>query len=87
MDLSSILTGVITAIAVPLVLYLFGLLLPRERTFGFGYKLGRLLTKLGQRRIGRDWESIEDRIQATVSDFVDGVYQGLDSDESKLAKN
>jgi len=87
MELSSILTGVITAVAVPLVLYLFGLLLPRKRTFGLGFKLGRFLTRFGQRRIGPKWENIEDRVQATVADFVEGVYQGLDSDDVETAKN
>jgi len=87
MNLTAILIGVIAAVAVPLVLYLFGLLLPRKRTYGLGYKLGRLLTTLGQRRIGRKWESIEDRFKATVADFVQGVYEGLDSDDAKIATN
>ena len=78
-----LLPGVIGAVVVPLMLYTFGLLLPRERTYGFGYQAGRMLSSFGQRKIGiRKWEKIEDRIQSTVADFVNGVNAGLESDDT-----
>ncbi|HHE46842.1 MAG TPA: hypothetical protein ENL08_03960 [Bacteroidetes bacterium] len=87
MDWSSILTGVVGVVAVPLVLYMIGLLLPRRRTFGWGYRLGKLLTAFGQRRIGPGWERIEDRVKGTVADFVEGIYAGLDADDGGTAPN
>ena len=73
---------------IPLALYLIGLVLPRDRTYNLGYKVGRFLTLLGQRKLGaKKWERLEDRIQATVSDFIDGVYAGLGSDEVEAAKD
>jgi len=87
MDWNSILTGVVGAVAVPLALYLISLLLPRKRTFGWGYKMGRMMTALGQRRIGPGWERIEDRVKGTVADFVEGIYKGLDSDDAEAAKD
>ncbi|NQU05890.1 MAG: hypothetical protein HQ568_07340 [Calditrichaeota bacterium] len=80
--LDHLLPGVIGAVGVPLMLYMFGLLLPRERTYEFGYQAGRLLSSLGQRKIGvRKWEKIEDRIQSTAADFINGVNAGLESDD------
>ena len=84
MDWSTILTGAIGAIGVPVALYLFGMLLPRKTTFGWGYKIGRALSKLGQRKFGKNsWEKIEKRIATTVNDFIEGVYSGLDSDDKE----
>jgi len=81
--LSPIIPGFIGAVGIPLVLYLISLLLPRKRTFDWGYKLGCFLTRLGQKKIGARWERIEDRVKSTVADFVEGVYKGLDSDDAK----
>jgi len=82
MDFSAIIPGLIGAVGVPLVAYLFGLLLPRKVTHGVGYKLGSLLSALGQKKVGKfAWEKVEDRIQSSVDDFVQGVQAGLDSDD------
>ncbi len=83
--LDHLLPGLIGAVAAPLALYMFGQLLPRERTYGFGYWAGRMLSSFGQRKIGiRKWEKIEDRIQSTVADFINGVNAGLESDDNKV---
>ena len=77
-----LLTGLIGAVAAPLVLYLWQLLLPRQSTKRWGFRLGRLLTLFGRQKVGvKGWESLEDRLKSTVSDFIEGVYEGLDSDE------
>ncbi len=79
--------AIIGVVTPPLLSYIIGLFLPRRRTYGWGYQVGRILTRLGQRRIGAGWERIEDRVKATVADFVEGVYDGLDSDDAKAAKS
>ena len=82
--MSHLLPGALGVVGAPLALYIFGLLLPRERTYAIGYKAGRILSGLGQRKIGfRKWEKIEDRIQEKVSDFINGVNAGLESDDAK----
>ena len=49
------------------------------------YWAGRMLSSFGQRKIGiRKWEKIEDRIQSTVADFINGVNAGLESDDNKV---
>ncbi|MDP8239245.1 MAG: hypothetical protein P9X24_09150 [Candidatus Hatepunaea meridiana] len=81
--LNPIIPGLIGAVGIPLALYLFGLLLPRKRTFEWGYKVGCFLTKFGQKKLGASWGKIEDRFASTVADFVEGVYKGLDSDDAE----
>lgn len=79
-----LLPGLIGAVGVPLLLYLFGLLLSRDRTYGLGYKAGRFLTLIGQKKLGqRSWDQLENRVQATVGDFVDGIYAGMESDDAE----
>lgn len=78
-----LLSGLLGAVAAPMLVYLVGIFLNRNNTYSLGYKIGRLMTRLGQRKIGKGWEKLEDRIKSTVADFVDGVYAGLDSDDRK----
>jgi len=82
MDWSLILHGAIGAVGVPVVLYLFGLLLSRKTTHAFGFKIGKLTSGFGQKKVGGSWDKIESRIQTTIQDFVDGVKDGLDSDDA-----
>ena len=72
-------------VGVPLVLYLMGLLLSRDRTHKAGYKIGRFLTLLGQKKVGGGWEKIEDKAKTTIADFIEGIYEGLDSDDNEEA--
>ncbi len=81
--MNELLIGLIGAVGVPLVLYLWQLLIPRKNTKGWGYRLGRFLTLFGRQKVGvKGWERLEDRLKSTVGDFVEGVYEGLDSDEA-----
>ena len=83
--ISLILPGLVGVVVVPAALYLIGLFMPRRITYSFGYRIGRLLTGFGQKRMGHDWEQLEDSMKSTVSDFVEGVYEGLDSDDPQTA--
>ena len=63
--------AIIGVVTPPLLSYIIGLFLPRRRTYGWGYRVGRIMTGLGQRRIGAGWERIEDRVKATYRDNYD----------------
>jgi len=75
--------GMLAMVAVPAVLYLAGLLLSRERTYGWGYRMGRLFMTLAI------WErmkpvtngKIKDRICNTLTDFFSGVVDALSGKE------
>lgn len=78
-----LISGLLGAVAAPMLVYLVGIFLNRKNTYAMGYTVGRLMTGFGQRKIGKGWEKLEDRIKSTVADFVKGVYEGLDSDDRK----
>ena len=81
--MNELLMGLIGAVGVPLILYLWQLLLSRKSTRRWGFRIGRFLTLFCRQKIGvKGWEKLEDRLKSTVGDFVEGVYEGLDSDEA-----
>lgn len=75
--------GLAGAVGIPLLLYVWGLLLPRESTFRWGRTVGSFMSRFGRQRIGvKGWEKFEDRFQSTVADFAQGVCEGLDLDDA-----
>lgn len=82
--LSFVIPGLIGAVGIPLILFVWQALLKRERVKKWGYRIGRFLSKvLGQKLGAAGSEKVEGRIKSTISDFIDGVYEGLDEDNVK----
>ena len=79
--MNEFLIGAIGAVGIPLALWLIGIALPREKTHKWGYNVGRFVTVFLRQKLGKQGEKIENRMQTTVADFMDGVYEGLDSDD------
>ena len=71
--LSNLLIGIGIA-SIPTVI---GILLPRKKTYGLGVKIGTLFSKLLREKVGK---RVENRIEKTLIDFSEGLYQGLRSD-------
>ncbi len=80
--MSEILTGLAAPIGVLLLTFGWGLFMKPKKVKGWGIALGRLASGFGQKRIGRkNWEKVEKKFQGTLSDFIDGVQEGLNEDD------
>ncbi len=70
--------SLISALGTPLLLFFWQSLLKRELTEDWGRRIGKLLTVLFRQRLGvAGGNSIRDKFQSTVEDFVNGLRQGL----------
>jgi len=49
-----------------------------------GYKLGKLLTERGKALMGEDFDNIEDQIQAKIPFLINGLHNGLNSDDDGI---
>lgn len=77
----AIIPGLIGAVGVPLALFLWQLLLKRHRVKNWGIRVGRLVSRVLGQKIGvSGGEKVEQRIKSTVSDFIEGVFEGMDED-------
>ncbi len=84
--MNEILIGLAGAIGIPLFGFTWGLFMKPKKVKGWGVRLGKLASALGQKKVGRKgWEKIEKRFQGTLSDFMEGIQEGLDADD-KLRK-
>ena len=81
MDWHSILISAVVVVGVPLVGWLWGLLLPRKSVRAWGVRLGKVMSAFGQKKVGKYWESNEKRFQSTLADFIGGVNEGLNFDD------
>jgi len=82
MDWNSILIAGAVVVVVPLVGRLWGLLLPRKSVRAWGVRVGKAMSAFGQKKVGTHWESNETRFQSTLADFIGGVNDGLDYDDT-----
>ena len=58
--------------------------LPRSKTRAWGRSLGRVCSKFLRQKLGvGGGEKVESRLQTTVSDFMEGVMEGMDSDDKE----
>ena len=59
-------------------------MLKRGQFEGWGYKVGRALSKFASAKIGKStWEKIEDVITVSFVSFAKGIKEGADSDDIK----
>jgi len=70
--------SLVSAVGTPLFLFLWQSFLRRERTEDWGRKIGRLLTVLLRQKLGiAGGNSLRERFQSTIEDFINGLRQGL----------
>lgn len=71
------------AVGVPALLFVWVLILKPKTVHGWGRGMGSLLSAFGQKKVGREnWEKIENRLSGTISDFISGMQEGMDSDDN-----
>jgi len=79
--MNEILYGLAGAVGVPLVLFLWQMLLKRESVRRWGVRAGALCSRFLRQKLGvRGGNSLTARIKSTVGDFVEGLYQGMELD-------
>jgi len=70
--------SLISAVGTPLILFFWQSLLKRELTEDWGRRIGKLLTVLFRQRLGLSGgNTIREKFQSTVDDFINGLRQGL----------
>lgn len=79
--MSEILYGLVGAIGVPALLFLWQLLLKRERVLAWGMLTGTFCRVFLRQKFGvAGGDRLLDRMTSTVADFVEGVQRGLRGD-------
>lgn len=74
-----ILTSIISIGAiVGLVLTVLAKVLPNEKVYDMGIKVGQFLNSFGHAKIGEQWESVEDFFINSLGQFFKGIKIGLD---------
>lgn len=82
MDILSTLSGLVSIGAVlSFVLLIVGKMLPNEKVFGFGFKLGKTISSIGILKAGDNWEKFEDFLINSGGQFFSGIKNGLNSDD------
>ena len=76
-----IIASLISTAGVPLILWGINTVLPKDKTHALGFRIGRAMSVFGQKKAGKHYESVENRLQTTLTDFVGGIMEGLDSDD------
>ena len=68
----------IGAVGAPLIAFLWQAFLKRETTEQWGTRAGKVITRFLRQRLGvKGGDSVRDRFQSTVEDFLRGLEQGL----------
>ena len=74
--------GLIGAVGVPLLLYLWGMFLKRERVKKWGRRIGRFLSKFTNQKLGViGGEQVQDKLASTLDDFTTGIREGMAEDD------
>lgn len=71
----------VLGLAASVILLVLAKLLPNEKVYSFGYKLGLALTVFGSAKVGRGWGKLEDFFINSGGQFFGGLKQGLNSDD------
>ncbi len=78
---------------VSFVLTILAKLLPNDKVYAFGVKIGQALNSFGHARIGDTWEKVEDFFVNSLGQLFSGLKVGLDleimppTDEKKVEEN
>jgi hypothetical protein len=70
----------LTTFVVGLLPLIIAFTLPRKKTVAYGRKVGIVLSKIFRQRLGKP---MENRLETTIIDFMDGVEVGLKEDNDK----
>lgn len=74
-------TGLIGAVGVPLIIFLWQTFLKRETVQQWGIRIGRFFSRILGQKIGiQGSRKIRDRILSTVEDLIQGIYTGMDEE-------
>lgn len=68
-------------VAISLGLLILAKVLPNEKVYAFGFKIGSWLSTFGALRCGAAWDKIEDFMINSGGQFFKGLKDGLKSDE------
>lgn len=79
MDTSDILT---VGVAISIGLLILAKVLPNEKVYAFGFKIGSWLSTFGALRCGAAWNKLEDFMINSGGQFFKGFKDGLNSDET-----
>ena len=75
--MNEFITGLVVAAGLPLVGYLFGIWLPRKRTYSWGRRIGAMIRTFSFEKVGhKAGNKLIDIIRNTLSDFFDGLLDG-----------
>ena len=78
----NLLIGAAIPLVAGLLTTILQLFLSRSKTRAWGYRAGRLASAFLRQKLGKkQGETLENTFQMTVSDFMEGLMEGLDSDE------
>lgn len=78
----TLISGAVGAVAVPAILYLWGIFLRRENVKRWGARIGRFASKFLNQKLGvRGGERVQDRIESSLEDLVTGIVEGMNEDD------
>lgn len=81
--MSNTLIGILIPVAVSGFMAGLTMILKRERTYRWGFGIGKALSPFFGRRLGKKrYEDFENRFQSTIYDFSQGLIDGLDADDT-----
>lgn len=91
MEILDIITSLISGgVAITVLLTAIARLVPNNKLFEFGVKLGKNLNNFGSGKLGNSWEKIEDFLINSLGVLLNGIKNGLEFDEKidgKLSSN
>ena len=82
--MNELLYGLVGAVGVPLILFLWQLLLKREKVVRWGIRSGTFCRRFLSQRMGVSGGGrLIERLITTVADFTEGLYRGLKGDAAQ----
>ena len=70
--------GLLVGGGIAILPVLLSFILPRKKTTELGKKVGRILSKIFQQKVG---EKAENAIESTIGDFCNGLIEGMNEDD------
>lgn len=69
-------------VAIGIVLAVVARVIPNEKLYAWGYKLGVMGGAFGSLKVGRGWNAIEGFLINSLGELFRGIKDGLTSDDS-----
>lgn len=82
--MNGIILGVLIPVAAAAIPAIIGFALPRKKTYAWGLAIGKFCSTFLRQKLGTaGGQTVENRFQTTIADFIEGLNAGLDQDDTK----